>query len=636
MKAAPRGRRSRDYRSALALGLVVLAALAGPHVAAADAAQRGAERVRVTVAFVPEGTSTAQLAAVEGVALGLLSAGLGLDFTPDGTYLDIGQGNRVFDQLYDEPLPPLTVRGGRVPPPEWDAVLRRARSAPAEIVPGLLASTLERAGMGARVAAGVGGAALVAANRDGRVRSAARCPQRGCAGLTVRSLPAEGLPALVGRQRGGDLLIAIERPPPEREGEQLSIGIAGGGFAPGGELTSDGTRLDGLVLSTDVAPTVLERFGVEVPGAVSGSPIRAEGEADPAELAALEERMRVIGPRRATVIGASLLAWIALTGLAAALGGRRAARIALPLAALAVVYVPAVLLATAAIEPGELAEALIVGIGCPLLAAATLALTRTYAAFAFACAVTVLAYAIDVIVGSPLTALSLIGSNPGRGVRFFGIGNELEATVAALIPLGVGAGLTAAGVESRRAAAGAFMVAALAGVLVFAPGRFGADVGAAIVLPIGAAVAAWSVLGGGRRWLLVALAAVPLAFAALIGIDLALGGDAHLSRSVLEAGGLNELGEVVERRVRLSADSFSDNALKPSFLACLALIATGVALRHRIADWLEGRPAALAGLLGAIVATVAGTLANDSGALLLIIGTAYASLFVAFAWSRSN
>jgi hypothetical protein len=179
----------------------------------------------------------------------------------------------------------------------------------------------------------------------------------------------------------------------------------------------------------------------------------------------------------------------------------------------------------------------------------------------------------------------------------------------------------------------AFALAAVVGVALFAPGRFGADVGAAIVLPIGAAVAAWFVLGGGRRRLLLVIAVPVLALATLFAADLVLGGDAHLSRSVIEAGGLDEVADVVERRLRLSADSFARNIGKPSMLVCIALIVAGLILRRRIATWFEGRKPALAGLVGAIAATVVGTLANDSGALLLMIGTGYASLFVAYAWA---
>jgi hypothetical protein len=612
--------------------VLTLALLGAANAAPAASAKPADETTAVTVAFVPRGTTAVELAAIDGVAPGLMSAGLST-VPADQTYLDIGQGNRVFEALYDEGLPRHLGSYRTVPRRKWSAVLERARSAPAEILPGLLASTLGRAGNRPRARGTplAGRSRLVAADRRGRVAGGAQCLARGCPAMTVASVGIDRLRRLAARRRGGDLLIAIERPPPPRAGRQLSIGIAGRGFE--GRLTSDSTRFDGLVLSTDLAPTILERFGLEVPSAMTGHPIRAEGEADPSGLASLEDRIAAIGPRRGPVIGISLVIWVALALLAAAVLGTRGARAALALLALAGIYVPAVLLIGAALEPSQAVERLLVALGCPALAAATLLAVRGYGAVAVACAVTVLAYAIDVIAGSPLTPLSLIGPNPGIGVRFFGIGNELEASVGALVPIGVGAGLTAAGVSSPRAAAAAFAIAALAGVLVFAPGRFGADVGAAIVLGVGATVAAWVALGGERRLLPVVIAMPLLALAAVVGIDLVLGGDAHLSRTVLEAGGLDDLADVVERRVRLSADSFAENALKPSMIACVALIVAGLALRRRIAAWLEGRPAALAGLAGASAATLVGALANDSGALILIIGTACVSLFVAFAWS---
>ena len=43
-----------------------------------------------------------------------------------------------------------------------------------------------------------------------------------------------------------------------------------------------------------------------------------------------------------------------------------------------------------------------------------------------------------------------------------------------------------------------------------------------------------------------------------------------------------------------------------------------------------------AGLLGALVATAVGTLANDSGALLLVIGAAYLLAFAAYAWAEAD
>ena len=43
-----------------------------------------------------------------------------------------------------------------------------------------------------------------------------------------------------------------------------------------------------------------------------------------------------------------------------------------------------------------------------------------------------------------------------------------------------------------------------------------------------------------------------------------------------------------------------------------------------------------AGLAGALAATVVGTLANDSGALLLEIGTVYLLVFTGYAWAETD
>jgi hypothetical protein len=80
------------------------------------------------------------------------------------------------------------------------------------------------------------------------------------------------LPPLVSRLRGDDLLIAFAAPPPPKN-EGLPIGIVGEGFD--GNLTSDSTRADGYVLSTDLAPTILDRLGVPIPDEMDGEPVRS-------------------------------------------------------------------------------------------------------------------------------------------------------------------------------------------------------------------------------------------------------------------------------------------------------------------------------------------------------------------------
>ncbi len=551
----------------------------------------------MTVALLPSGTSVGELVR-HGMAPGLLSAGLG-SVPAAQTYLDISQGNRVFGSLYDEELP-ARVGGGICGPAYSKAVVERAGSAPADIVPGLLAATLRRAGE--------------------------RC--------VVRHLDLAELGALGRGLRGDDLLIAIERAPPGKN-EALVIGIAGRGFD--GDLTSDSTRTAGYVLSTDVAPTILKRFGIGVPSEMSGEPIRTVGAVDPAALEALAGRMSVISERRGPVIGVALLSWLLAFGAAVLVSRGRLARAGIRLLGLSVVYLPLVLLVGAALEPSQGVERGLVTLGGPLLAALTLRAFGGFRALAVGSGAVVLAYAVDVIAGSPLTSLSLLGPNPGLGVRFYGIGNELEALLGVLVVAGTGAALTgfAPRLEARRCAA-SFLAVGLLCALIFAAGRFGADVGAAIVLPMGAAVAAAAVAARRRRGALLAVGA-PFGVLALIALaDLLSGADAHLTRSVLDAGGFGDLAAVAQRRLQLSAHSFG----RPVVLAFLPVVAAvGVlafARRDRLRDWLRGRPAMRAGLLGALAATLVGTLANDSGALLLEIGTAYLLVFAGFSWAESE
>jgi hypothetical protein len=439
------------------------------------------------------------------------------------------------------------------------------------------------------------------------------------------------LALLVRGLRGNDLVIALERAPPPTN-RQLAVGVAGLGF--GGDLTSDSTRTDGYVLSTDIAPTILGRLGVSVPAAMSGQAIRAEGSVDVGAIESLGDRMGVISERRGPVIGVSLAVWLVLLGLALLVRGR-VARVAVRVVGLSVVYLPLALLFGAALEPSKGLEQVLVMLGAPALAGITLVALSGYRAIAVASGVVVVAYAIDVIAGSPLTSLSLLGPNPGLGVRFYGIGNELEALLGVLVVAGTGAGLAGfgPGLSARRCAA-AFLATGFFFALVFAAGRFGADVGAAIVLPVGGAVAAAAIAARSRRTALLVIAA-PLAVLALIALaDLVSGANAHLTRSVLDAGGLGDLADVAQRRLQLSAHSFA----RPVVLVFLPLIAAlavlAVVRRDRFSALLANFPAMRAGLLGALAATVIGTLANDSGALLLEIGAAYLLVFVSFAWSE--
>jgi len=252
----------------IALGL----ALSAPAPASANVGISYAlspKKVDVALVWLPPDTTVDQLAAT-GFSPGLMSAGLGT-VQPAQTYLDVGQGNRVFDSLYDEALPAPPGGADRLACHRWfERAVQRAESAPAEIEPNLLGRELGESG--------------VAFLRFGLFSCAFGGPEGELGSPVSKSvfLVAEaprgqlrGLPRAFGPRT---LVIAVARPT-GRNDDPLPIGIAGPGFsgAAAGDLTSDTTRTNGYVTSTDLAPTILERFGIEVPSQMSGQAISVEG-----------------------------------------------------------------------------------------------------------------------------------------------------------------------------------------------------------------------------------------------------------------------------------------------------------------------------------------------------------------------
>ena len=192
---------------------------------------------------------------------------------------------------------------------------------------------------------------------------------------------------------------------------------------------------------------------------------------------------------------------------------------------------------------------------------------------------------MDVVAGSHLTELSLIGPSPAGGVRFYGIGNELEATLGALVPIAAGAALAAwmpgASKRARRAHLRARRrwwrcgLSRRAGSAPTSARRSGYR--SAPRSPPPSALTRGAGDGPGscraadrywRRW------RRPTSLS---------GGDAHLTRTVLRAGGLDQLSEVLQRRLELSAHSFARYASTVILWLSLAALAIGIVVEaaHR-------------------------------------------------------
>ena len=638
-------------RRALAVLLLAAAAFgAAPGAAAA--------KPRVLLAFLPTESEPGMPLlfdfAHRGLAIGLTSPTLG-GYNPRQAMLDVSQGTRISTRVYPRKTPRLDVvdspgPGARIA--EWGSAVDRADDAPGDVVPGLLADTIERAG--GRVSyAGVLGfeqpEAIAAANRRGEIERASLGTTGTFAAralglwrdsdLLVALLPpdADGLAALdrlLAARRPDDLVYAMRAPPAGRL-TLLPTGAAGPGLR--GSLRSATTRRTGLVTGTDVAPTVLERLGLKVPDKMQGEPVKTRPGGDPQQVLDFSSRLNVVTSRRGPVLRYSLLAWLALLAALRLAAGAAGTRAAVRIGFLGVAWLPGVALVTAAIEPSQTVELLVLVLGALALAAVTELALPWPVAPALPAACVLGAHAVDLAAGSSLIVKSIAGPNPRVGARFYGIGNELETMLGLTLLLGIGAALAA--LRPRRLSV-AFGVSAAAGAVLLGAGRLGADVGGVVTLAAGGAAAAIAARPPGRplgrRKLALAIVAPALAVAALVALDLATAGGGHLTRSVVQANGPGDLLDIVRRRFAISVSGLGAGTTPISFGIAVALLATGVWRRRELLAPLEeaGPDAARAfraGIVGAFFATVVGALSNDSGPVIVLIGTLGLLLAVGYA-----
>ena len=608
---------------------------------AAPAPAQAQQQPRAAVVFWPGPQPLAKPPAIERLAqapaldaFGFMSTIQG-SYTPEQAFLDMSAGARTTTSLYDDDVPTdlRLERNGRIS--SWGEIMRRAESAPATVVPGLLASTRRAAGRSVAYAGSLAARnreAVVAADRAGRVQSvhlsgpdavgdAARALWRDTDFVVAKLPPGPRgrgqLREFLAARRAQDLVLVIQDP---SHITRRLVAMGAAGLEGGTTLYSDSTRTEGVVSSTDVAPTMLERLGLGIPDEMSGEPIEARGDATPAELSELRNRLTDLGPRRWAVIWLGLIGACMIAGVVGLARGdpRLPGRVLL----LAAMWLPSVLLLTAGLAPSAPAEGIIVAVAGAVLGLVTDRIRPWPRALAIPAAVAVGSQVIDLALGSELTRRSLLGPNPVLGSRFFGAGNELEIALAAVGLLGLGGALATA---PSRARVWGFAVGGGVLALVLAWGRLGADVGAVPTVLAGATVAAL-VAAGQIAWrvrVAILLVAPVAGLAALALLDLVTGGDAHFSRSVLEAGGLDEIADIAERRVRLSYRSLGRGAIP--FLVALALVALAVGLRHRRAllASTEAAPGVRAGVYGLLAAVLVGALTNDSGPIILLIGSSY-------------
>ena len=336
--------------------------------------------------------------------------------------------------------------------------------------------------------------------------------------------------------------------------------------APGlepGVLRSATTRRDGYVQLADVAPTILDLLGEEVPGGIEGRPFgvqprpgedRVEGLVEAADAAAFRDDVL---PAVVTLVIVGLLALCVATwqrhrlprGVRTALG---------PLALVALGVVPASFLVGRLQSTVGAPAAYAVGL---LLLAAGFGLVAAVAdrrwrecGLVVALGGIVALFLVDVSLGAPLQLNTVFGYSVAVAGRFAGVGNLAFAL------FGSAAILLAAVVADRYGASGVRAAIALLAVVVVVEGlpMLGADVGG--VLAMVPAFGVTALILSGRRarpvHLLVLAGLGAVLVVGLAAVDLARpeASRTHLGRLAADVldGRWDALGDTIARRWQAS------------------------------------------------------------------------------------
>jgi len=358
----------------------------------------------------------------------------------------------------------------------------------------------------------------------------------------------------------GSIVIYLTLPgAPEHNVRRFRVAILGGGYH--GLLVSNRTRVPGLISLYDIAPTVsaLERG--------KKPPITSRPDANPEEtLRRLDRRLTEAHDSRgaAAYVVFGLVALFALLALAlrSAFWGR-AALVAGPVALAAALALSG--LDVARPRSVGLALLVVVGLAAPGLAA----VTRSRLALAAALLAVFAVYAGVLAFSTETSSLAALGPHPDGGVRFYGISNQVETLL--LVPGLLGAALLGVGLLP--------LVAVCVLVVVGASG-LGADGGGMLVFAAGFLFLWLRLRRVALTWrnLVLAGGAAIVAGLLLVGLDAAVGGSSHVTRTIGDGPGA--LAGELAHRWRVSLDGYVATWQATAIITFSLLVLVWVALRR--------------------------------------------------------
>jgi hypothetical protein len=427
-----------------------------------------------------------------------------------------------------------------------------------------------------------------------------------------------------------------------QEGRLAPIILYGDKVASGWVI-SPSTRSRGLVVNTDIAPTILDFFHLGAPAQMAGRPITALGEniLPPTRLAALQKEIA----RRDTLenqkrlltrpVMIFLMMAFVLFGVAILLGLRLPTRLskALRFVSLALLAWPLIMALLGSWLPAQPAA----GFGLMIMGSCLLALLAGWiprnqpSPVVSLAALTGIILAADLISpGQRLMHYSPLSYFPSEGSRYYGIGNEFGGVFLAAFLIAL-SGLW--GKKSRPARVGQGVLM-LAGIGLMGAGRLGANFG----MTLAAAAAFFTIVflsfAPGSIWRKVGGIGLLAAVAALVGLELLQGGGAsHLGMAAreMEQPGQRQLLGTIIRKLAMNW-----KLLQYSLWAEVLAFAVGLIIlltlepKRRLGALLKSQPGLKMAFWASLVGGAGAFVFNDSGTVAAALLFSYLALWLSY------
>ncbi len=424
-----------------------------------------------------------------------------------------------------------------------------------------------------------------------------------------------------------DLLLIVSPTPGKATGDRndyLSIILAVGAGVREGFLFSPTTKRQGIVMNTDLAPTILDFLGLKKPEWMSGQNmlwVKAENQLN--KLVAMNKQLTLTYNARSVFQKGYCVYQIGLllVSLYFILVHKKAARLLQPFL-LSVMAVPLVYLLLALVpQPSFFVLTLELLLLTAWITCLALWFERRHnlGSFIFLSLATAGLLILDTTIGAPLQKTSIMSYDPIAGARFYGIGNEYMGVLMGSLIIGCTT-LMSKFERYRKVLLVLTGIAFLVTVYVLASPALGSKMGGAIVSV--AALATTFLMLCNVKFkprTVICLAVIIIGLVAIIpAIDLLRPAElqSHFGRnaSLILSGGWQEIENIIVRKTEMNLKLIRYTYWTRIFIASLVSLAL---LFYRpvgvMATIRKKHPDLYKGFVGVVTASIVALIFNDAG-----------------------